>query len=130
MSDSTSSISTAPPAVAPGRNWSIGVFACGGNQLPGPCLRHCLNGSPNLASSLGCPMVRRLAQHVQSESSAATPRQVDAPSICNRGYAVSLTTGDALGNPHILVLRPATSELEDETSLAPAIDALQTAAAD
>src|SRR5687767_927494 len=106
MSDISSNISNAAPVSAPARSWSIGIFACGGNQLPGPCLRHCLNGSPTLAASLGCKMVRRLAQHVQSESTAATPIDVDAPAICDRGYAVSLTTGDAFGNPHTLLLRP------------------------
>jgi HD-GYP domain-containing protein (c-di-GMP phosphodiesterase class II) len=130
MSESTSNITTAPPATASGQSWSIGVFACGGSQLPSPCLRHCLNGSPTLASSLGCPMVRRLAQHVQSESTAAAPIHVDAPAVCNKGYAVTLTTGDAFGNPHILLLRPQNQTMEDEAPLAPAVEALQSAAAE
>lgn len=107
-------------AIAAGPEWSAGVFASNGMQIPAQCLRHCLSDDPQRAATQGCAMLRHLASSHQQ-----TP--VDAPPVCDQGYAVSLPQPTESSEPQVLILRPVI-EGAQSAAAAPAIEALRQSA--
>lgn len=113
-----------PPAEAPAptSEWSVGIFARSGCQVPGPCLRECLGGDARLAQSNGCGLLRQLARRAETGRGDVG----EIPRSCDRGYDVSLSIARESDEPDVLLLRPGTDPAGQVES---AIEAVQATAA-